>query len=563
MRFVTALLIGVLSLTRADETPQAPFKFRVNTDIFKTAFGKRDQEIFKVLHDQPVKVADDSKLSDITVSVNPLSGEIKDFDFDLSVAQDDLGTSSNKLAYSGKGRFGYDEFTFSGPIAEVKYFYALDKKFNHDHNYEAHVWVEQPFRLIINEGDLKVEGASLTADLRTEIVTKITESLTKTKMELQDAKKERIGNFPMDLAVPFVTMMYATQWAENVKLSEKYMEMDFSMQHLGLLKKSQTKLLKNIMGEFYKETNEKGEELLAQININDNLFNGFSSAMTTIDKMFSMRDMFKFYPNAQPILQMLTTSTLGKVMPQFEEEYGSGKDIDLVLSPSHDLFLDGIPDSKMTGVYMDKNGNWKVQLNIPAQINLQTLPGMWEPIRNLYITMIMKLKIQQNSENPDDKKWVITPKAVEMSQMKVMKGDEEMQMEQMMIQSMVNIQLEQVKKMFKEIPGKVNTVLKRFPPELRCFGFEVSDLDVAYKKSQVQISAYQHAYDYEQSEADKEMCEQFHEELNSHPEKILETIQGGDNSPINKSIKAFTDAQKNEMMDDAFGGKDGGIKDDL
>jgi len=37
--------------------------------------------------------------------------------------------------------------------------------------------------------------------------------------------------------------------------------------------------------------------------------------------------------------------------------------------------------------------------------------------------------------------------------------------------------------MFKEIPGKVNTVLKRFPPELRCFGFEVSDLDVAYKKS--------------------------------------------------------------------------------
>jgi len=79
----------------------------------------------------------------------------------------------------------------------------------------------------------------------------------------------------------------------------------------------------------------------------------------------------------------------------------------------------------------------------------------------------------------------------------------------------------------------------------------------------VQISAYQHAYDYEQSEADKEMCEQFHEELNSHPEKILETIQGGDNSPINKSIKAFTDAQKNEMMDDAFGGKDGGIKDDL
>lgn len=184
---------------------------------------------------------------------------------------------------------------------------------------------------------------------------------------------------------------------------------------------------------------------------------------------------------------------------------------------------------------------------------------MWEPIRNLYITMIAKLKIQQNSENPNDKKWVVTPKAIEMSQMKVMKGDEEMQMEQMMIQSMVNIQLEQVKKMFKEMPGRVNTVLKRFPPELRCFGFEVSDMDMAYKKSQVQISVYQH--DYELSEEDAEMCEQFQEELNQHPEKIMETIKGGDNSPLNKSMKAFTEAQKKEILENTYG--DAGIKEDL
>jgi len=34
------------------------------------------------------------------------------------------------------------------------------------------------------------------------------------------------------------------------------------MQHLGMLKKKQAKLLKPIVGEFYKETNEKGEEML-------------------------------------------------------------------------------------------------------------------------------------------------------------------------------------------------------------------------------------------------------------------------------------------------------------
>jgi len=169
----------------------------------------------------------------------------------------------------------------------------------------------------------------------------------------------------MDLAVPFVTMFYATQFAQTIAVEDKYLSMEFSMDHLGLLKKKQARLLKPIKGDFYKETNERDEELLFQFNIDDNLFNGISSVATTIDKMFSVRELMSFYPNAKPFIQMLTTSTLGKVMPQFTEEYGEDKKIDLVLSPSHDLFTDGFPESKMTGVYMDKNGNWKVQLNLP------------------------------------------------------------------------------------------------------------------------------------------------------------------------------------------------------
>jgi hypothetical protein len=84
--------------------------------------------------------------------------------------------------------------------------------------------------------------------------------------------------------------------------------------------------------------------------------------------------------------------------------------------------------------------------------------------------MVAKLKLVETGEH-GDKRIIFTPKAIEMSNMKVLNGAEEMQMEQMMIQSMVNIQLEQAKKMFKEIPGKVNTVLSKFPPELQCFGF--------------------------------------------------------------------------------------------
>ena len=182
---------------------------------------------------------------------------------------------------------------------------------------------------------------------------------------MQDAKKEMIKDFPMDLAVPFVFMFYATQFAQDVKFEGKAIQLDFSLSHLNLLRPKQQKLLKTIVSQFDKETNKKGDEMLGQFYIDDNAFNSFASVATTVEKMFSARDLMKKYPNSQKFLGMLTTSTIGAVMPQFTEEYGENKKIDIVFSPSHELFLDGVPESKMTGVYMDKNGNWKVQLNIP------------------------------------------------------------------------------------------------------------------------------------------------------------------------------------------------------
>ena len=78
---------------------------------------------------------------------------------------------------------------------------------------------------------------------------------------------------------------------------------------------------------------------------------------------------------------------------------------------------------------------------------------------------------------------MINPKNIELSEMKILNAQEEMSMEQMMIQSMVNIQFEQLKKMFKEIPANINTLLNFMPKELACLGFKVTDLDISFKKS--------------------------------------------------------------------------------
>lgn len=69
--------------------------------------------------------------------------------------------------------------------------------------------------------------------------------------------------------------------------------------------------------------------------------------------------MLKGNEKAAPILAMMTTSMIGTILPQFKEEYGDNKKFDLSLTASHDIFTQGLPGSKMSGIYIDKNGNWK------------------------------------------------------------------------------------------------------------------------------------------------------------------------------------------------------------
>jgi len=184
-------------------------------------------------------------------------------------------------------------------------------------------------------------------------------------------------------------------------------------------------LLKPIEGGFYNEVNAQGLEALTQFIIDDNFFNSFASILASVDKSLSARNVFKGNAKAKTILDMLTTSTIGTVLPEFINEYGENKKVDLVLTPSHTLFQEGIPGSRMMGVYMDKNGNWKFIININAQVNVETLPDMWDPIRNIYMTLVAKFKISTDASNPFNKTFKFLPKTIEMSQIKVLKNGEE------------------------------------------------------------------------------------------------------------------------------------------
>jgi hypothetical protein len=363
----------------------------------------------------------------------------------------------------------------------------------------------------------------------------------------------------MDVVVPFVGLFYFVQFAESVQFDENFAQMGLSLKHFEMLTDKQNDLLKPINGGFHTDHNVNGEPALFQFLFDDNIFNSISAVLVSVEKMFSFRELMKGNPKAKPTLSMLTTSTIGTVLPTFVEEYGANKKIDLAFSPSHELFKDGFPGSKMSGMYVDKNGNWKLQINLAATINVETLPDVWDAVRNLYVTMVFKMKLTQDDSNPFNKKFVFLPKNVEISQLKVLKGEEEMSMEQMMIQSMVNIQFEQIKKQFKEQEFAIGDIIRRNPKELQCFGFNISDVDISYKKSQMQLGLFYKTID----NPNKAICDAFEEELKKSPQKVFDQMKNfGPGEGLADSLSQLKTATQGDA-DAKAGSKKAPVHDEL
>lgn len=185
----------------------------------------------------------------------------------------------------------------------------------------------------------------------------------------------------MDTVIPMAGLYYAANFAETVEFDDMFATLGFSLGHWKMITDKQLKMLKEIKQDFYNDKNKDGYEALAQFSIDDNMFNSFASVFTSVDKTFSVRQLMKQNPKARPFVQNMNTLILASVFPSFANKYGNDAAIDLMISPSHALFLDGFPNSKMSGLYIDKNGNWKLQVNMPLSIMVETAGKQWEEAR--------------------------------------------------------------------------------------------------------------------------------------------------------------------------------------
>lgn len=199
-----------------------------------------------------------------------------------------------------------------------------------------------------------------------------------------------------------------------------------------------------------------------------------------------LREWFKKYHNEESaFLYYMNTDTIGYMIPELEEVYGKNKSVDMILSIDQQKINEKLPDVPPSGFNIDKDGTIKFVFNFMGSIRVQNNETLvWDDVRSLFATFQARLKLKVNTTfNETLQKNVFSIQAdfkgLEMAMFKIFKnmnlsieeeevlrpdddneeGEEEddeeqdnaafhegAKLEAMLIQSAINMKLDEIKK---------------------------------------------------------------------------------------------------------------------
>ena len=107
---------------------------------------------------------------------------------------------------------------------------------------------------------------------------------------------------PMDSMLPMAIFYYGTQMMTEIDFEDPFVTMGASLEHFNLLTDKQKKNLKPIKNDIINEQNARGNMAFLQMAFDDNLFNSFSTVVTSMDTSYSLRTMLGKDARAKPFL---------------------------------------------------------------------------------------------------------------------------------------------------------------------------------------------------------------------------------------------------------------------
>ena len=459
---------------------------------------------------------------------------IDDYDFDVSINDTEkgyMGFEGSNLRLVGtvtKSDEAATTISFTAPVNKFR----LEAEFIEEDNPEVidiNPKAQKPTvkEFTFDVGQITFDEGVAVSDACT---AELHEGLISGVMEMYDSlwagDLDSLSAMPVESFLPLILIRHVGGFAREQIISPEAIEYGFDpemvFERVRPTPAKKASMLKEISSEFSGQT-EGGEPVMVSLILDENAINSFILEFVLIERAFSLREFIKHDPRLAEILSQLNTQSLAVVLPSVVEEFGEGRPIDFYMSMSHSLLANKLDGVKPSGFQMDKNGNFKFVFNISVTLLVEKkgARGTWDEARSMFVSFTAKGKVTTNTTNKyGEKMLTLFPKSAEVSQVKIYdKNDTEMELEQMLLTSGFNVQMDTIFKMVQpfEMPMKNLPT----PPEMECLGLGLTDFDITFKKGYLEAKC---GYKKVDKPRDPELCEGFMAALREGPKQAKSSV---------------------------------------
>ena len=135
----------------------------------------------------------------------------------------------------------------------------------------------------------------------------------------------------------------------------------------------------------------------------------------------------------------MNTAVLKDYVETWAEEFGENTRLDLVMTLNHEFIKSLDPDATIVHFSMKEGGIWSIHMPIGLQLLVETSPNHWEVGRNMTATIDAAVNLTWFYPVPNKPFFNISFYDLDLPTLKIFKGEEEMYMEEMLIQTVANL----------------------------------------------------------------------------------------------------------------------------
>ena len=124
----------------------------------------------------------------------------------------------------------------------------------------------------------------------------------------------------------------------------------------------------------------------------------------------------------------MSTTSLGFLMPEIEEEFGIDKKVDVEVTISQEKISKKLPEIAPSGLNIEKDGTLKIVFNFAATIRVERNESDWIDVRSMYTTFQLRNRLKVNTttdEETGEQRFNIDGdiKGLELAMLKIFKHD--------------------------------------------------------------------------------------------------------------------------------------------